>query len=251
MQKKSAAVSSHVCDAAWHVANMLATKEVVALDVPETIDAAWIADALSVLHGSERIVVIRGTRDKFCDGLPLDAAASGQLDVPSALRSLATLLQRLGSHSRPVAAVVEGDARGAGVGLAAVADVVIARPDARFQLPEVFWGVIPAAVFTSIARRVGVVRARRMALGDAPTTADDAARCGLVDIVTTTPEVELEAILARWRRAEPCAVAAVRRLAACSWPLDDATKTFSRLWERTGRERLQEFVDGHVPWDGP
>ncbi|HEV8713473.1 MAG TPA: enoyl-CoA hydratase-related protein [Candidatus Binatia bacterium] len=228
---------------------MSVTNDFVAMDVPETIDSTWIADTTAALQESEQIVVIRGNRHKFCDGLPIESAASGQVDVPATVRSLTVLLERLGEHAAPVAAIVEGDARGAGVGLVAVADVVIARPEARFQLPEVYWGIIPAAVFTSIARRVGVARARRMALGDAPTTAADAVQCGLVDIMTTLPDVQLDIILARWRRAERRAVAAVRQLTARNWPVDDATETLSRLWERTGRNRIKQFVDGHAPWE--
>ena len=223
----------------------------IVLQLSKTIGPRWIEEAIQQLDHPGSTIVIRGAPDTFCEGLPLEAAAAGDVDVPAAARALSALLQRLTVEPRPVAAVVEGVARGGGMGMAAVADFVIARPEAAFQLPEVFLGLIPAAVFSVVARRVSGAMARRMALGEPPVTAREAACRGLVDVVTTDPETELESCLERWTRGEAQAIAAVRRLTSRGWPTDEALDTFAELWNSGARTRVQRFVDGHTPWEGP
>jgi enoyl-CoA hydratase/carnithine racemase len=217
--------------------------------LPETIGPDWIRTASAQLNDPSGPIVIRGGPPTFCKGLPLELAETGSIDVPAAIRMLAEFLSRLERGFRPVIAVVEGNAIGGGVGLAAVADVVIARPEARFQLPEVILGLIPAVVMPYIARRTGWPAARRMALGEACIPAAEALRIGLVDVVTDDPEYELNLRLDRWRRAEPGALATVRLLAAGGWAVDDAIRAFTALWNGDAQTRIRRFVAGETPWE--
>jgi polyketide biosynthesis enoyl-CoA hydratase PksH len=195
-------------------------------------------------------VVIQGAQGTFCDGLNLERAANhADLDAASAVSSLRVLLERLTTEPRPVFALVEATAKGAGVGIAAAADVVIAGPEASFQLPEVFWGLIPAAVLPFVAERVGWPRARRMAMGEAPLVAREAAECGLVDVVSARPEVELQTRLRRMSKADPTALASIRRLVAHGWPAEDVRATFARLWIETAGPRIRRYLSGELPWD--
>jgi polyketide biosynthesis enoyl-CoA hydratase PksH len=219
------------------------------LRVEETLGPEWIERTLREMDRPHDVIVIRGGSGLFCKGLPLERAAENTIEAPGAVRTLARLLGRLSSGPSPVIAVVEGDALGGGVGLAAVADFTIASPAARFQLPEVLFGLIPAAVLPYIAVRTGWAVARRMALGDAAIGAAEALRTGLVDAVSDDPERELAARLARLRRAEPGAVAAVRQLAANRWPVDDAIESFAALWNGAARARIERFANGETPWE--
>jgi enoyl-CoA hydratase/carnithine racemase len=224
-------------------------QSVVVLELEQTLGQAWISNAHTRLEAPGRSIVIRGGVDGFCRGLPLDQTLSGQLDAPAGIRALAMLLARLQSDPRPIAALVQGDAFGGGVGMAAVADVVIAYPTARFQLPEVLLGIIPAAVMPVIARRVGWTVTRRMALGEAAMTANEALQCGLVDVVSENPDRELTARLERWRRADPAALAAVRRLAGPAFVQEDAFSAFAGLWNAGAQPRIRRFVEGETPWE--
>jgi enoyl-CoA hydratase/carnithine racemase len=220
---------------------------VLALVIDLELVTAWIEDTIARLAEPADVIVLRGRPGAFCNGLPLDGA--GSLDAPDGVRALAALLQRLDGDPRPVISVVEGEARGGGVGLAAVADVVIATPGARFQLPEVYLGLVPAAVLPYVARRMGPAMARRMALGQAPLAAHEACSRGLVDVVTDAPDDELSAQVARWSRAEPGAVAAVRRLSAGGWDPERALDAFGELWRGAAQGRIRRFADGETPWE--
>ena len=70
----------------------------------------------------------------------MELAEAGVIDAPAAIQALAALLTRLERGPQPVIAIVEGDAMGGGVGLAAVADVVIAllQPPAQGLRPDVY-----------------------------------------------------------------------------------------------------------------
>jgi enoyl-CoA hydratase/carnithine racemase len=219
------------------------------LRVEETLGPEWIERALREVDRPHTAIVIRGGSGLFCKGLPLERAAENTIEAPRAVRTLAHLLGRLSAGPSPVIAVVEGDALGGGVGLAAVADFTIASPAARFQLPEVLFGLIPAAVLPYIAVRTGWAAARRMALADTAIDAVEALRIGLVDAISDDPERELAARLARLRRAEPGAVAVVRQLAANRWPVDDAIEAFATLWNGAARARIERFANGETPWE--
>jgi enoyl-CoA hydratase len=84
----------------------------------------------------------------------------------------------------PVIAVLNGDALGGGLELAACADVRIAERHARVGFPETGIGIIPGWSGTQRAvRRFGAGVVRRMALFGEIFGAEDALRLGLVDHV--------------------------------------------------------------------
>ena len=68
-------------------------------------------------------------------------------------------------------AAVEGHAMGGGIGFASVADVTIAAPDAIFQMSEVRFGIVPAAISPFVVRRIGLTAARRFGVSGARLTA--------------------------------------------------------------------------------
>jgi enoyl-CoA hydratase/carnithine racemase len=78
--------------------------------------------------------------------------------------------------------IVHGACVGAGVELPAFAGRVVARPDARFRLPEVAMGLVPGAGGTvSIPRRIGRQATALLALTGDTIDAPTALALGLVD----------------------------------------------------------------------
>src|SRR5215471_8173568 len=119
--------------------------------------------------------LILGGTGEFCRGLDLASVLDRPRGEPARmLRAFADLLEKLTSAPVPIVAVVDGAALGGGAGLAAVADFVVATPRARFALPEMLFGLVPAVVFPYVARRVGYARARRLALSGETLDADEA-----------------------------------------------------------------------------
>ena len=95
---------------------------------------------------------------------------------------MARLLAACADRTR---AEVHGACVGAGVELPAFAGRVVARGDARFQLPELRMGLVPGAGGTvSVPRRVGRQRAAWLALSGASVDAETALAWGLVDQIS-------------------------------------------------------------------
>jgi len=200
-----------------------------------------------------RLVVLEGGAGVFCEGGALDDAEEARP------RRFAALLAALERDRRPVVALVDGPALGAGAGLAAAADVVIATPRATFGLPETLLGLIPAMVFPALARRIGIPRARRLALGAEPLTADEAFRVGLVDDVSGDPEAALARHARRLARMDPHAVATFKALLADHFPIppayeEEAAARLRELLDRPETQtRIRRFLSGQAPWpdEGP
>lgn len=78
------------------------------------------------------VVTLTGSGDVFCAGG--DVQKAGQLYPAAAVAAI----------DRPVIAAVNGDALGEGMEIALAADIRIASDKARFSLPQVAGGIIPA-----------------------------------------------------------------------------------------------------------
>jgi len=183
------------------------------------LDAAGVAALDAAVTDAEanddcRVIVLEGTGGIFCEGMDLQAVVDGAPDAAGHVHAFASLLGRLRRSPRPVVAVVDGAALGGGVGLAAVADLVVATARATFALPEVILGLLPAVVLPVLHERLGPRRARWLAL----TSGVDARRAldlGLADHLVEDPallERALRPILRHLLRACPEAVAGLKAL---------------------------------------
>lgn len=92
--------------------------------------------------------------------------------------------------SKPVITVVNGQAIGGGCELAALADMIIATPKARFMQPEIKLGVFPPLAAIILPIIIGHKRALEMILTGDPLGAEEALRLGLVNRVV--PEASLD-----------------------------------------------------------
>lgn len=213
-------------------------------------------DRLIAALGSEpeaRLVTLEGEDGVFCEGGALDDAGEPRP------RRFAALLSALGRDPRPVVALVDGAALGAGAGLAAAADVVVATRRASFGLPETLLGLIPAMVFPAVARRIGVPRARRLALGAEPLAAEEAWRLGLVDELSDDLPASLLRHARRLSRMDPHAVAAMKALLADHFAAPPAyeeaaaARLLALMSRPESQARVRRFLSGHAPWpdEGP
>jgi enoyl-CoA hydratase/carnithine racemase len=196
-------------------------------------------------------LTLEGAAGVFCEGGALDPAAP----EPPRPERFADLLRAIEEAPVVVLAVVDGPALGAGAGLAAAADLVIATPRARFGLPETVMGLVPAMVFPVLARRLGVARARRLALGAAALTAEEALAAGLADEVAEDGEAAAARARRRLARQDPDAVAALKALvarhfaASAEYESAAAEALRARWASEATRERLQRYAEGGAPWD--
>ena len=92
--------------------------------------------------------------------------------------------------SKPVLAVVDGVASGAGSELAAFCDLVIATETAQFRQPEIKLGVFPPLGAVVYPRVIGPRRAMEFLLTGEPINARTALEIGLVNRVVSRADLE-------------------------------------------------------------
>ncbi len=233
------------------------------LSVPAVLNAATARAFSAALdraaEGSARVLLLRGDAGVFCRGLDFASLGSGAEDATAGTAEFVACLRSLRLAATPTVAVVEGVALGGGVGLAAACDLVIASNGATFGLPEVLFGLMPAAVMPFLLERMSAQKARLLSLTGRSITADEARELGLVDVVAE-PE-RLERTVNGWvrdlQRARPDAAAGVKRwaadAAALPWPeaLDrGAELTAAALRDPELTARVRRFVTGEaLPWE--
>ena len=130
-----------------------------------------------------RAAIITGAGGAFCSGGDLRTLAQGSGDEVRATMTRNTwLYRRIALSDKLVVAAVDGPAYGAGLGLAAACDWVVAGSTARFCCAFTRVGAMPdAALFWSLPARIGVPRARRMMLWATEVDGAEALASGLAD----------------------------------------------------------------------
>jgi methylglutaconyl-CoA hydratase len=130
------------------------------------------------------------------------------------VREFPQLLELIWSASKPVVAVVRGQARAGGVGLVAACDVAVAAASATFAFSEVRIGVVPAVISAVVLPRMIPHVAHRLMLTGQVFDAETAAQGGLVDVVVPDADVdgELRAQLVHLTAGAPSALAETKRL---------------------------------------
>jgi 2-(1,2-epoxy-1,2-dihydrophenyl)acetyl-CoA isomerase len=145
-----------------------------------------------------RVLVITGAGEDFCSGADLAGQEGGMtsaavryeamLDVGAAARTLHEL-------TKPTVAAVDGVAVGAGMNLALGCDVTIASDRARFSEIFVRRGLtVDFGGTWLLPRRIGLARAKELALTGRILSADEAVSYGIVSRVV--PAAELGAVAA-------------------------------------------------------
>ncbi|MFO0555825.1 MAG: enoyl-CoA hydratase/isomerase family protein [Polyangiaceae bacterium] len=155
--------------------------------VPQSLDAGSLEllenDLEQASSEDARVLVLRGRPPAFCRGMAFESLPNDPVELERALQRFAAVLARLHHAARPTIAVVEGDAFGGGLGLAAACDRVIATTEARVALPEALFGVLPGVITPVLAGRMPIQKLRLMALDGTSRDASWALGAGLFDEV--------------------------------------------------------------------
>ncbi len=135
------------------------------------------------------VAILRGAGDKaFCAGADLSEFLTAP--PPVAARDVRWARDVWGlflSIPQPLIAALHGYVLGSGVEMALCCDIRIAAENARFGLPEVKLGMIPAAGGSqTLPRAIGCGRAHEMLLMDRWIDAQEALRFELVNRVVKT-----------------------------------------------------------------
>jgi enoyl-CoA hydratase/carnithine racemase len=182
-----------------------------------------------------RAFVLASTSPRFCAGADLAALCDEGLTRLGT--GYARLLSRLTTSRVPTVALVEGPATGGGVGLAAACDIVIAGPDAMFQLTEVVLGMLPTMLMPFLARRIGPQRALRLGMLASPVSAHESVAMGLADLCRDNPRAEIPRILAALARSPRETIGDLKEAHAVLFSVDDR---WAALAERVFGARLTD-----------
>lgn len=176
---------------------------VLTLNRPEAQNTVNLELARDLDEATARIsgvgaVLITGAGRSFCAGGDLKEL-SAQNDLPAHLRAvlghLHPAIERLDLLGVPVVAAARGAAAGAGLGLACVADIVLATPDAKFVSAYTKIGLSPdGSTSWSLPRLVGVRRALELVLTNRILTSEEALAWGIVTRVVADEVLDAEAM---------------------------------------------------------
>lgn len=197
---------------------------------------------------ADRCVVLTGAGGDFCSGADLSggsAVGGPQRHQLAAMREVRDVMLALYHLPQPSIAKVRGVAVGVGMSFAMCCDLIVASDTARFS--EIFAKrglTLDGGASWLLPRRIGLHRAKELALFADIINAQEADRLGLVNRVI--PDGELDAFVADWAAklagAAPIAVAQSKRL------LNNFTSvTYEQALEDEGAAQTINFSTKDTP----
>lgn len=154
---------------------------------------AELAVGIDSLEGRPevKLIVLDSATPSFCGGIELgEYTPRRAFQVLDALQHTFTVML---DTAKPLLVIVNGPAFGGGAELAALGDLVIATPKAKFAQPEIKLGVYPPLGAAILPYIVGPKRALELVLTGEVISAERALGLGLVNRVVA--EDKLEAIV--------------------------------------------------------
>ena len=134
-----------------------------------------------------KVMVLKANGNVFSAGADLDYLK--QLQANTYDQNLAdstqlmTLFKNIYEHPKLLIAQIEGSAIAGGCGLAAIADLSFAVPEAMFGYTEVKIGFIPALVMVFLIRKIGEGRTKELLLSGNLINAQQAQAYGLINFI--------------------------------------------------------------------
>jgi cyclohexa-1,5-dienecarbonyl-CoA hydratase len=135
-----------------------------------------------------KLVVLDSAAKAFCGGIEIGEYT--QRRVFQLLDAFHGAFTSMLDTSKPLLVVVNGAAFGGGAELAALGDLVIATPKARFAQPEIKLGVFPPLAAAILPALLGPKHALELVLTGETMSAERARELGLVNWLV--PEAELQ-----------------------------------------------------------
>ncbi len=207
-----------------------------------------------------RAVVIEGEGPSFSAGADLEwmrdmvkfTVEANEKDAGE----LFEMYETIANCPTPLIAKVHGNVIGGGLGLAAVADIVLAEFDTKFCFSEVRLGIAPAVISSFVLRKMNPGMARDLMLTGRFFDAQTAQASGLVQFVGRELEMEqqLEIYLEYFRKAGSSAVRETKSLLNSYKGMNPSqmkaasTKLIAKL--RTGiegQEGIKAFLEKRKP----
>ena len=215
----------------------------IRLDRPHVHNAFNVAmrdDLFQVLQAVRddpevKVVIVSGEGPSFCAGA--DLTEFGTAPSPTVARQVRWQRDVWGIFldlPKPAIAAVQGYCIGSGLEIAMLCDLRIASNDARFSMPEVALGMVPAAGGTqTLPKTVGVPAALELLMTAREVGAPEALALGLVNRVVPADSLlqEAEAMAQSLLQVDQGAMEAAKEsvVRGAGLSLEDALELESRL----------------------
>lgn len=208
-----------------------------------------------------RAVILAGDGPSFCAGADVSwmrasLGLSREQNEADAM-AMAQMFDTLDRCPAPLVARVHGAALGGGMGLCAVADLVIAEAGTRFGFTETRLGILPAVISPFVIAKVGETHARALFPGGRRFDAFRALRVGLVHEVVegeAALDAAVDGAVADLLAAGPTAARAakgivreVRGLPHESTRWHTARRIAGQRTSAEGQEGLHAFLERRPP----
>lgn len=165
-----------------------------------SFERAEMVQALEMARDDDgvRVIVITGAGDAFCAGGDVSNFPTGPVDfmekIGMQVRGKKRPIEMTREIPKPIIAMVNGLALGAGCELAMSCDIIIASERAKFGQPEIRLGLIPGGGGTQVLPRlVGEKKAKELVFTGNIINAEEALRIGLINRVV--PEEMLRQVV--------------------------------------------------------
>jgi len=177
--------------------------------------ALAIAAAVRAPDPAVTVILLRAEGADFCTGRAPVMPPKGARMTANDLRALISepVLEFYGALRAapvPLVARVQGRALGVGCALAALADVAIAAPDARFAVPEMGHDIAPTLVMEALVDRLPRAHLARLVLTRDSVSAGEAQAMGLIGLVAADLDGAVERGVAALAGNSPATVRAVK-----------------------------------------
>ena len=168
-------------------------------DKGNRFDGTMVTELIEALRELEddhslRVLLVDSSGDDFCQGADLDWVKSSQDHPPMPHLDpgsrIVDALHELDSFPRPVVCKVNGEAMGAGAGILACSDIVIASNSTRIGFHEINYGLVPGAAAIFVSNAIGLHQAKRWLLTGEPLSGEQACNIGLVHIAVPDDELD-------------------------------------------------------------
>ncbi|MGA3164657.1 MAG: enoyl-CoA hydratase/isomerase family protein [Terriglobia bacterium] len=219
-----------------------------------------IAAAIDGLSAREDVKMILLDAAPECEGffsMGVDAEGYFAQMVFQMMEAFHDVFRAMIEISKPVLAVVDGVASGAGAELAAFCDLVVATENAQFRQPEIKLGVFPPLGAVVYPRIIGPHRAMELLVTGDPIDAVQAVAMGLVNRVV--PQSQLQETVANLvqrisEQSGPVLKLLKRVVFEGTWhPFDQALKRSQDLYLRDlfeledSQEGLRALIEKRKP----
>lgn len=237
-------------------------------EVHNAFDAALIHDLTATFNAlaaepadALRAVVLAGDGKTFSAGADVDwmraSMTLGLEENAADAARMAAMFSAIDGCPAPVIARVHGAALGGGMGLCAVADIVLASADATFGFTETRLGLLPAVISPFVLAKIGESHARALFPSGARFGAERARQIGLVHEVladVAALDARLDAVIAELLAAGPTAARAakalirdLRTLSAADARAHTVRHIAQQRTSPEGQEGLSAFLEKRPP----